>query len=169
MVNAILKKFADDTKYGKVIKDDTSAEELQKDINNLVEWANTWQMKFNADKCKILHFRRGNPKYTYTMNGFAPAGTVLDSVSEEKDVGVWISSNLKPSLNCQKAANKANSVLGQMARAVSYRDRITWVKLYKQYVRPHLEYCVQAWSPWLEQDKKAVSYTHLTLPTILLV
>ena len=43
-----------------------------------------------------------------------------------------------------------------MARAVSYRDRITWVKLYKQYVRPHLEYCIQAWSPWLEQDKKAL-------------
>ena len=26
--------------------------------------------------------------------------------------------------------------------------------MYKQYIRPHLEYCVQAWSPWTEQDKK---------------
>ena len=24
--------------------------------------------------------------------------------------------------------------------------------MYKQYVRPHLECCVQAWSPWLQQD-----------------
>ena len=122
----------------------------------LVEWADTWQMKFNPGKCKVLHFGRGNYNYSYTMNGYAPAGTILECTSEEKDVGVWISTTLKPSLQCQKAANKANSVLGQMARAVSYRDRITWVKLYKQYVRPHLEYCIQAWSPWLEQDKKAL-------------
>ena len=33
---------------------------------------------------------------------------------------------------------------------------ILCIKLYKQYVRPHLEYCAQAWSPWLEQDKKAL-------------
>ena len=47
-----------------------------------------------------------------------------------------------------------------MARSVSYRDRITWVKLYKQYVCPHLDFCIQAWSPWLEQDKKALGKVH---------
>ena len=52
------------------------------------------------------------------------------------------------------AAAKANQVLGQLLRSFTYRDRYTFVKLYKQYVRPHLEYCVQAWSPWLLQDKE---------------
>ena len=28
-----------------------------------------------------------------------------------------------------------------------------FVRLYKQYVRPHLEFCTQAWSPWNEEDK----------------
>lgn len=27
------------------------------------------------------------------------------------------------------------------------------MKLYKQYVRPHLEFCTQVWSPWAEKDK----------------
>jgi hypothetical protein len=29
-----------------------------------------------------------------------------------------------------------------------------FVNLYKQYVRPHLEFAIQAWSPWTQQDKE---------------
>ena len=45
-------------------------------------------------------------------------------------------------------AAKANAVLGQLSRRVSYRDSIIFIGLYKTFVRPHLEYCTQAWSPW---------------------
>ena len=45
-------------------------------------------------------------------------------------------------------------VLGQLSRAVSYRDKQTFLKLYKVYVRPHLEYAVASWSPWLQSDKE---------------
>ena len=30
------------------------------------------------------------------------------------------------------------------------------MKLYKQYVRPHLEFAVTAWSPWTEADKECL-------------
>ena len=150
---SILFKFADDTKAGRVVATGTDQSELQNELNKFLEWAETWQMSFNSSKCKVMHLGRRNPGFSYTMGGHAPAGTILESVKEEKDVGVWISDNLKPSHQCAKAAKKANSVLGQMSRAVTYRDRLTWVGLYKQYVRPHLEYCAQAWSPWTEQDK----------------
>ena len=78
---------------------------------------------------------------------------MLEAVTEEKDIGVMIHTSLKPSVQCAKAAAKANSILGQMSRALHYRDKYTWVRLYKQYVRPHLEYAVQSWSPWTETDK----------------
>ena len=64
-----------------------------------------------------------------------------ESVTQEKDVGVIISENLKPSLQCAKAAQKEcwfNSQRG----------------LYQTYVRPHLEYAVAAWSPWTPGDKE---------------
>ena len=86
------------------------------------------------------------------MGGYAPAGTVLEAVNEEKDIGVMVSDTLKPAAQCVKAANKANSILGQMARSFQYRDRYTWIRLYKTYVRPHLEFAVQAWSPWYAKD-----------------
>ena len=109
-------------------------------------------MSFNKDKCKTIHFGRGNPCFTYTMGGFAPAGTVLENSHEEKDLGILIHDSLKPSSQCAKAVKQANQVLGQMSRAFTYRDRFTWVRLYKQYVRHHLEYAVQAWCPWTDGD-----------------
>lgn len=46
----------------------------------------------------------------------------------------------------------ANQVLGQIARAFSCRDKIHFIKLYRVYVLCHLEYAVQSWSPYLQQD-----------------
>ena len=51
-----------------------------------------------------------------------------------------------------KAAKKANQVLGQMSRALHFRDKEIFVRLYVQYCRPHLEYAVQAWNPWYQGD-----------------
>ena len=47
-------------------------------------------------------------------------------------------------------------MLGQIYRAVSYRDAKTFLKLYKVYVRPHLEYAVTSWSPWEVGDKETL-------------
>ena len=41
-----------------------------------------------------------------------------------------------------------------LSRAVLYRDKSTYLKLYKVYVRPHLEYAVVSWSPWLVGDRE---------------
>ena len=104
-------------------------------------------MLFNLDKCHVLHLGKSNPHHTYSINGYE-----LSSVEEEKDLGIYISSSCTPSRHVAAAAQKANQVLGQLLRAFTYRDKYHFIKLYKQYVRPHLECCIQAWSPWLQQD-----------------
>ena len=81
-------------------------------------------------------------------------GQPLKTENCEKDIGVIISKDLKPSLQCVTAAKKANMTLGRMARAVSYRDKDVWLRLYQVYVRPQLEYAVQAWRPWMSKDIK---------------
>ena len=151
LVEGFVFKFADDTKYGRVIRNEAERIQMQEDINRLLEWAELWQMQFNAKKCKIMHIGYNNPNYDYTMGGHAPAGTVLSVTPEEKDIGVLVHNSLIPSSQCARAAKKANQVLGQMSRAFHYRDA-TWVRLYKTFVRPHLEFSVQAWSPWHLKD-----------------
>jgi hypothetical protein len=83
-------------------------------------------------------------------------GTALEVTKEEKDLGVIIADNLRPAAQCAKAAKTAQFVLGQITRAFRYRDKSVFIQLYKQYVRPHLEFAVQAWSPWHQADKETL-------------
>ena len=46
-----ISKFNDDTKLCHSSRHPDEVLELQEDLNRLVDWANTWQMNFNIDKC----------------------------------------------------------------------------------------------------------------------
>ena len=151
VTNSILLKFADDTKVGRVVESEEQRRELQSTIDRLVEWSTEWQMLFNAGKCHILHLGARNARHEYTMDG-----KKLEAVEVEKDVGVLVHQSLKPSMQCARAASRANVILGQLSRAITYRDKATFLKLYKVYVRPHLEYAVVCWSPWTEGDKEVL-------------
>ncbi|KAJ8031220.1 hypothetical protein HOLleu_27879 [Holothuria leucospilota] len=48
---------------------------------------------------------------------------------------------------------KKNSVLGLIKRNFSSFSKEIVLNLYKQLVRPHLDYAAQAWSPFYEKDK----------------
>ena len=76
----------------------------------------------------------------------------LLEVREERDLGVMVRSDLKVELQCEKAAAKASSVLGLINRHFKDDDIDSFRILYKSFVRPHLEYCVQVWSPYLRKD-----------------
>jgi len=140
-------KFADDTKVGQTIDSTADQELLQRCLDDLVDWAATWGMQFNIEKCHVVHIGRNNPRYSYTM-----AGTRLIESDKERDIGVIISENLKQAAQCEKAANKATSVLGQILRAFTYRDSQVLPKVFKTYVRPHLEFASPAWAPWQAGD-----------------
>ena len=77
-------KFADDTKIYRVVK---SADDID---SFRVSWSKDWQMLFNVGKCKVMHFGYSNPHADYDMQGI-----YLESVFEEKDLGVTMSNDLK--------------------------------------------------------------------------
>ena len=88
----------------------------------------------------------------YTSMNYEMGGTILSTTVKEKDLGVTMDANLKVSEQCRIAASKANQVLGMIRRNITYKDKSLIVPLYKAIVRPHLEYCIQAWSPYLRKD-----------------
>ena len=144
---SILNKFADDTKAARVIRTEADSRLVQETLDKLVEWTQTWGMEFNVSKCEVMHVGKRNKEYSYTMNG-----QHLNTTEEVRDLGVLLTKNLKPTAQCARAAKTARAVLGQISRAFQYRDKRTFVQLYKMYVRPHLEFAVQAWAPWTQTD-----------------
>ena len=67
------------------------------------------------------------------------------------DLGV-VQNDLKCSKQCLKAVSTANRVLGMIKRSFSVRDKDVILHLYKSLVRRHLEYSVQAWRPYFQND-----------------
>ena len=94
-----------------------------------------------------MHVGNRNLDFAYSMNGHW-----LEECNYEKDLGVIVDRNLKSGRQVLEARNKANRMLGFIARNVSYKSKEVVRKLYVAYVRPHLEYCVQAWAPHYRQD-----------------
>ena len=61
--------FADDTKFWCRITKDTDSVTLQHDIDSLSTWSNTWQLKSNAVKCKVMHIGHSLEIEYYTTDG----------------------------------------------------------------------------------------------------
>ena len=55
-IGGMFSKFADDTKIGGIVDSEESYLRLQRDLDQLGQWADEWQMEFNLDKCEVMHF-----------------------------------------------------------------------------------------------------------------
>ena len=140
-------KFADDTKVFRKVTNDTDKQSLQDDLDKLVKWSEKWQMLLNFGKCKCIHIGHGNMDDEYTMGN-----AVLGRTTQEKDLGVTCSADMKVSEQCGIAASKGNQVLGLIRRTIMYKEKQLIVPLYIAIVRPHLEYCIQTWRPYRKKD-----------------
>ena len=49
-------------------------------------------------------------------------------------------------------SKKANCVLGMIKRNIKCKNAAIIMRRYKSLVRPRLEYCIQAWSPYHKKD-----------------
>ena len=72
--------------------------------------------------------------------------------TQEKALGVTFSADMKVSEQCRIAALKGNQVLGLIRRTIMYKEKQLILFLFKAIVRPHLEYCIQAWKPYRKKD-----------------
>ncbi|MES9976167.1 MAG: reverse transcriptase family protein [Candidatus Thiodiazotropha sp.] len=138
--------FADDLK----IIGNPSANQVQEDLDRVYRWTIEWDLPLNCTKCKRL----GTYASTGPSRTLGSGDLVMDIPDTDvmKDLGVTMTRDFQPRMQCENAVRKTNGALYQLGRAVKSRRPEVMVPLYKIFVRPHLEYCVQAWGPYLKKD-----------------
>ena len=153
-IHSFIFMYADDTKIFSRVDGDEDRAALQRDLDELGRWAQEWQLRFNIEKCKVMHIGgKRNEKAVYEM---VTAGnnqrSQLQVTEEEKDLGIWMSDTSKSSNHVAHAVSKANQLLGMIRRAFTYMDGSLMKLLFTSVVRPHLEYGNVVWHPYLKKD-----------------
>ena len=100
-------------------------------VDSLIQWSELWQLRFNPDKCTILHLGKVNPHYTYQMGSH-----LLEASDYQKDLGVIVDSNLNFHRHCASVISKANQRLSVIRRSFTFLDAHTLLLFYKSLIRP---------------------------------
>ena len=68
---------------------------LQNDLRQLEQWTEKWQLALNPDECKVMHIGHDyTTAFDLQQNG---KPKVFDESYEEKDLGIYVTTDLKPS------------------------------------------------------------------------
>ena len=80
-INSTVNIFADDTKLFRSVTFEEEHEVLQRDLDFLADWSETWLLKFNASKFKVLHIGQHDTNYGYYISN-----SILEITTMEKDL-----------------------------------------------------------------------------------
>ena len=139
--------FADDIKIWRSIASPSDQSILQSDLSTILDWTVTNHLPLNPGKCKLLSLRNR------TQRIYKLGSQVIPQSLQERDLGVLIQHDLGNSAQAQKAAASANRHVGILHRALGPVDPDIARTLITTYIRPHTEFAIQAWSPWLVKDQ----------------
>ena len=140
-----IKIFADDTKVYNGINNDDNVKKLQEAIDSMFEWTQKWLLKFNKEKCKLLHIGKNNKKNKYFI-GTGHQRINLDESDLEKDLGIYIDPNLDFKKHIKNTVKKSSFSSYKILKNFTFKKSNILVPLFKTLVRPILEYGNVIWA-----------------------
>ena len=148
-VSSQMRLFADDSILYRQIDSPDDHKILQRDLETVLEWSKTWQMRFNIDKCHRMSItRRRKPiNFDYRMEG----KPIIKSPTE-KYLGVVLSEDLRWNAQCKEVRSKASRILGILKRNLGPCSKEVKTRAYHAMVRPRLEYATAAWNPHTDKN-----------------
>ena len=145
VVSSKVRLFANDCLIYRNIKSKEDQIALQKDLNLLENWGNTWVMRFNAAKCNIM---RGSQTRDPKLFNYSLTGQVLEKVRDAKYLGVvTLSNDLEWSKHIAIMTNKANSKLTFLRRNLKGCPEKLKQTAYFSLIHSFMEYGATVWDP----------------------
>ena len=148
----LIRLFADDCLVYRCIRSPEDQQILQRDLDNLQKWTETWGMRFNPAKCQVMHLARTTPVTKF----YQLCGEILATVESAKYLGLTIQSSLSWQNQICSMIKKANSTLHLVARNLHNCSKSSRALAYTTLVRPKLEYCSSVWDPHHQKDIDAL-------------
>ena len=141
-ISSDAKLFADDTSLFTVVYDENiAAEQLNRDLKIIAEWAYQWKMQINPDVTKQavqVIFSQKRDKPIHPPIYFNESGVVTKS--EQKHLGMILDSSLNFQSHVREKIVSARRGIGVIRYMSRYVTREVLDQMYKLYVRPHLDY-----------------------------
>ena len=139
---SIVKPFADDTSVFSMVNDaNVSADELNKDLQKMSEWAYKWEMSFNPGLNKqaqeVIFCRKLN-KSCLPKIYFNNALVFCDNW--QKHSGMYLDGSLNFSFHIKEKMSKAIKGISIIRKLNKTLPRHSLITIYKSFVRPHLSY-----------------------------
>lgn len=160
-----VRMYADDIKVYGVYNEHTQflvRQALAQSIMNMMDWAKSWDIPVNLDKTVVLHF--GTPTdFVYHYDGFT-----LKTVKEVRDLGVLINHELNSKSHVDQMIRKAFAITYNIFRNIESTEPSIYLKLYKAYVIPLLEYASPIWSPHRKKLQVKIEKVQRTFTRIMM-
>ena len=145
VVTSQVRLFADDCLLYRPILSGADRVTLQRDLDSLGKWCDTWGMRFNAKKCP-------SPEESPIPLTYIHCGHVLSSVQEAKFLGITLTEELSWYFHVRSIHNRANSTLGFLRRNLRRCPAKLKETAYITLVCSTLEYAAPVWNPHLARD-----------------
>ena len=139
-----VKLFAEDTSlFSTVYNLNMSADQLEKDLKKMSEWAYKWKMIFNPDLSKqaqeVIFSRKAN-KISHPTTTFYTVPVARTSC--QRHLGLYLDEKLNFSQHIKIKISKPNKGIGIIKRLSHILPIKSILTIYKSFIRPHLDYCM---------------------------
>ena len=142
--------WADDEVIVRSIRDISDINILQNDLNSYEKFCDNRELILNENKTKHLRITFRNkilPNYTLK-------GKSIEIVSSHKHLGLTYESKMSFNIHCSEIISKSLSKFNLLKNICKSVDGKTFLKLYKTYILPIIEYSNSCWTPNQSQSIK---------------
>ena len=119
----------------------TSASDLNQDLEKIGNWAFKWKMNLNTDPNKQAQKIIFSRKKIVSLHPVAYFDNKpVKSSQKHKHLGMILDSNLSYEHHIKSILNKVNKTIGLLRKFQPRPPRHFLITIYKTFVRPHLDY-----------------------------